>query len=301
MNSLKVLKGGILTLIQDMGRFGFSHLGVSQAGHLDEYSALWANKLLNNEQNSALLEILFGDVEFQANADTNISITGAKVPLFINGIEKPTWRSYFIKTGDIIKLGKIQSGTRVYLAIKGGFVVQKELKSASSSIKEGFGEKKIKTNSILYFSPSQKLNTQKVQDKLIPNYNEALSLRVVLAYQHEQFDKKELDKFFSSSFQVSPDFNRMACKLKGESIKCNISGIISEGISFGAIQIPKDGQAIILLKERQTIGGYPKIGSVLAIDCFKLAQAKIGTFINFEPIEIDEAQRKMKKFYSIFH
>ncbi len=93
----------------------------------------------------------------------------------------------------------------------------------------------------------------------------------------------------------------MGCKLKGEAISCDINGIISEGISFGAIQIPSDGQPIILLKDRQTIGGYPKIGSVLSIDCFKLAQAKPSCKITFKPIEIKEAQEKVREFYSSFN
>ena len=92
----------------------------------------------------------------------------------------------------------------------------------------------------------------------------------------------------------------MACKLKGEPISCDINGIISEGIAFGSIQIPSDGQPIVLLKDRQTIGGYPKIGSVLRIDCFKLSQAKANTKVRFEEISIIQASKKLKEFYSFF-
>ena len=112
--------------------------------------------------------------------------------------------------------------------------------------------------------------------------------------------KKEKEKFFSSEFSVSPESNRMGMKLNGEKITPKISGIISEGIAFGSIQIPSSGQPIILLKDRQTIGGYAKIGSVLAIDCFKLSQAKNNTKIRFEEIDIKSAQEKMKNFYLDF-
>jgi biotin-dependent carboxylase-like uncharacterized protein len=303
MSQLKVLKAGIQTLIQDEGRFGLNHLGVSHAGYLDEYAALWANKLLDNDSNDPLLVILFGGVEFEAEAQTSISITGAKCEFYINDEPKDIWQNHIINAGDNIKIGKVLNGNRIYLAIKDGFHLAKELGSVSTSVKEGFGGldgAKIKTNSILTYHPNVYNTPKRVSESMIPNYEEELILRVVLSYQSEHFPKEELEKFFSSSFEVTPDFNRMACKLKGEPIACDIDGIISEGISFGAIQVPKDGQPIILLKERQTIGGYPKIGSVLPIDCFKLAQAKIGSFIRFEAIEINESQKKMKKFYGIF-
>lgn len=92
----------------------------------------------------------------------------------------------------------------------------------------------------------------------------------------------------------------MGCKLSGEAIKCDINGIISEGIAFGSIQIPSDGQPIVLLKDRQTIGGYPKIGTVLSIDCFKLSQAKVNTKIRFEEISYEKAVEEVKNFYSSF-
>ena len=158
-----------------------------------------------------------------------------------------------------------------------------------TSIKEGFGGlngDKLKNGDFLSFKESRPSVCKRVKSELQGKYEDELILRVVLSYQDESFSKTEQEKFFSNSFKVTADFNRMACKLDGEPIKSSLNGIVSEGISFGAIQIPSDGKPIILLKERQTIGGYPKIGSVLGIDCFKLAQAKIGTIIKFEEISI---------------
>ena len=140
-----------------------------------------------------------------------------------------------------------------------------------------------------------------MKSKYLPTYSDKLELRVVLSYQEDKFPKEQKDKFFSSSYEITNEFNRMGCKLKGEAIRCDIDGIVSEGISFGAIQIPSDGQPIILLKDRQTIGGYPKIGSVLGIDCFKLAQAKPKTQVLFKPISLQEAQELTRKFYSSFY
>ncbi len=299
----EVIKSGILTLLQDKGRFSYTHLGVSNSGFMDEYAAFMCHKLLENDINNNLLEIAFSNVVLKSNSETTISITGACCELFINDILKPTWQTYKIRKDDIIKIGKIHKGQRVYLAVKGGFDIKKEFKSNATTIKEGIGGisgDKIKNGDFLKFYTYDKILNRRLQEKHIPKYEDILTLRVILSYQDDSFSKEEKDKFFNSLYTITPDFNRMACKLSGEKIESSLDGIISEGISFGSIQIPKDGQPIILLKERQTIGGYPKIGSVLNIDCFKLAQMKIGTKVKFIQINIEEAQDKIKSFYSIF-
>ncbi|WP_072681970.1 biotin-dependent carboxyltransferase family protein [Arcobacter sp. LA11] len=303
MSGFEVIKAGVFTLVQDRGRYNYAHLGVTSAGSLDEYAALWAHKLLDNDINDNLLEIAFSNVELKSIGDTTISITGAYCEFFINGVLKPVWQSYNIKAGDTINIGKFTSGTRVYFAVKNGFTIKKEFGSNSTSIKDSLGGlsgNKLVNNDFLPFVDTKAIVKKRVREDLLPKYESELTLRVVLSYQESSFIKEEKEKFFNSSFTVTSDFNRMACKLKGEQIKSSLDGIVSEGISFGVIQIPKDGQPIILLKDRQTIGGYPKIGSVLSIDCFKLAQAKIGTVVRFEELNIEDSQNKIKSFYSNF-
>lgn len=301
--SLEVINKPILATIQDLGRFSYAYIGVSSSGVMDEYAYSYANKILNNDYGTNAIEISFSNVQFKANAPTQVVVTGAKCEFFINDIAKNSWQSYNIKSGDIIKIGKILEGSRVYLGLSGGFDIQKEFGSYSTTIKEGLGGisgDKIKKGDILPFKTSIPSFSQRLKKEFIPHYTDELILRVILSSQEENFSQEQKDKFFSSSYTITTDFNRMGCKLNGEEIRADINGIISEGIGFGAIQIPSDGQPIILLKERQTIGGYPKIGSILAIDCFKLAQAKVGSFVRFEPIEIKESQEKMKEFYRIF-
>lgn len=303
MKGLLVEKSSIFTLIQDSGRYGYAHFGVSPSGVLDEYAAFWANKLLGNSLDTNLLEIAFSNVELKSLINTTISITGAYCEFFINGKLMKTWRSYNIKSGDKIKIGKFTSGSRVYISVKNGFAIEKEFSSNSTSIKENLGGingKKLKNGDLLPISNDSINYEKRAKDKFLPNYNQELILRMVFSSQYDSFSKEEQNKFLSSSYKITSDFNRMACKLNGEKIYSNLTGIISEGISFGSIQIPKDGQPIILLKDRQTIGVYPKIGAVIPIDCFKLAQAKIGTNIKFEKIDIDIAQKKLRDFYSIF-
>ena len=199
-----------------------------------------------------------------------------------------------------IQIGKILEGNRVYLAIFGGFELKKEFGSNSTTIKENLGGidgNKLKKGDILPFRSCSDVTKIAIKKEFIPKYEDELILRVILSYQENYFSIDEKKKFFSSSYTVTNEFNKMAYKLKGEPIKCDINGIISEGIAFGSIQITNDGQPIVLLKERQTIGGYPKIGTVINIDCFRLAQAKSGTKIRFEEISYEDALEKSKKFY----
>ncbi len=301
--SFKVIKAGIFTTLQDKGRFSLSHLGVTQSGFMDEYASLAANKLLGNKLDTNLLEIAFANIELEATKSTCVAITGAYCDFYINDNLKQTWRTHHIKRGDRLKITKINQGQRVYLAVKNGFNILKEFGSNSTTIKESLGGidgKQIKNADILDFDEFDKIVEKRWHRENLPIYEKELRLRVLLSYQEESFSREEKEKFFNSEFEITADFNRMACKLKGEAINSSLNGIVSEAIAFGSIQIPKDGQPIILLKERQTIGGYPKIGSVLSIDCFKLAQMKIGSKIRFEEIDIIEAQKKLKEFYSIF-
>ena len=301
--SLELLNNPFFVTIQDRGRFSYSHIGVTNSGVMDEYAYFIANKLLKNPLDTNILEIGCSNVVFKVNKNTTISITGAFCEFFINDKPKELWQSYEVKKNDILKIGKIINGNWIYLAVFGGFNIEKEFGSNSTSIKENLGGlhgNRLQKGDILSFNKTEELNKTFLKKEFIPKYENELVLRVILSYQYKDFSKDEIEKFFSSDYFVTKDFNRMAFKLQGNKINCDIDGIISEAIAFGSIQIPKDGQPIVLLKERQTIGGYPKIGTLLNIDCFKLAQAKIGTKIKFQEISYNEALQKIKEFYSSF-
>ena len=301
--SLEIINNPLFATIQDMGRYGYSHIGVTNSGVMDEYAYLFAQKLLKNPLNTNILEIAFSNVIFKANANTQIAITGAICEVFINDIKKECWQTHNLRAGDILKIGKILEGNRVYLGVSGGFDIKKEFGSNSTSIKENLGGisgDKLKKGDILPFKSYKISHNIRLKKEFIPSFDSELTLRVILGYQENNFNEEEKKKFFSNTFTLTNDFNKMACKLKGEPISCDINGIISEGISFGAIQIPNDGQIIILLKDRQTIGGYPKIGTVLSIDCFRLSQAREGTKIKFEEISLEKASKKVKDFYQSF-
>ena len=301
--SLKLLNNPFFVSIQDRGRFSYSHVGVTNSGVMDEYAYYIVNKLLNNPINTNVLEIGCPNVIFKVNKTTTIAITGANSEFFINDKKMQLWQSYKVKKNDILKIGKIIDGNWIYLSILGGFDLKKEFGSFSTTIKESIGGldgNRLKKGDVLPFHKSsinKKICKTFLKKEFIPKYEKELVLRVILSYQYEDFLEDELSKFFLSDYFVTKDFNRMGVKLKGNPVNCTLDGIVSEGIAFGSIQIPKDGQPIILLKERQTIGGYPKIGTILNIDCFKLAQAKEGTKIRFKKISYENALLKSREFY----
>ena len=296
MSFFRVIDGGILSLVEDLGRFGLCDKGITNSGVMDEYAYGALNLLLQNPFGTNCVEITLGGLKLEANGSCTIATTGANCKFLINSKEVDTWRTYNIKKGDTLEFGFAKSGLRIYLGVKGGFEIKKELGSNSVTIKENIGRKLEKGDLLKFADTSLESNNFFLKKQFIPTYPKELTLRVLLGYQDDLFEKEELEKFFSSDYMVSSQFNRMGYRLDGQEIKCKANGIISEGISFGAIQIPKDGKPIVLLKERQTIGGYPKIGSVLPVDCFKLSQLKSGDRVNFTPISLQEAEKKMSLF-----
>lgn len=301
--SLELLNSTFFVTIQDKGRFGYSHIGVTNSGAMDEYAYFIVNRLLKNSLDTNVLEIGCSNVIFKFHKNTKIALCGADSEIYLNNEKKELWKSFDVKKNDILKIEKILHGNWLYLGVFGGFNIKKEFDSNSVTIKENFGGLDgniLKKGVTLPFFKYKKFCNSFLKKEYIPNYKSELILRVIFSYQEKDFKKEEKEKFINTDYFITKDFNRMAFKLKGEPIKCDKDGIISEGIAFGSIQIPKDGQPIILLKERQTIGGYPKIGVVLGIDCFKLSQAKFNTKIRFEEISYEEALKITRNFYLFF-
>lgn len=304
MSGIKILKSSPFTTLQDSGRRGFQFIGITTSGAADEYAYNYANKILSNSYGTNALEILWGGLKIQSYVNSYFVITGANFNATLNGKKIENWQSYKIKYGDVLEFFAKTSGQIAYLCFKDGFKVKKELASVSSCIKDEIGglnsEVFIKKGDFLKCKEFNSFQKRVLASKYIPIYKDELTLRVIESYQNDFFSSIEKEKFYNTTYTISKEFNKMGCKLKGEKIEAKKSDIISEGIAFGSIQIPKDGEPIILLKERQTIGGYPKFGVVIAIDCFKLAQMATNGKVKFEKIELKEAQKKLKKLTSLF-
>lgn len=228
-------------------------------GSLDRLSYNWANRLLDNDPNACVIEISMGGLVLQSAIDTQIAITGGDAELTINAKAVSSWQTHSVKSGDKIAFGFAKTAARHYLAIKGGFQIEPMFDSCATVTREKFGSlngEALKENDTLpCLSIPQETQTQRaVRHSDQPEYSttneEALCLRVVLGYQHHSFNHIEKTRFFNNTFTVNDKCDRMGFRLTGAEIKSTISDMLSEGICYGAIQIPADGQPIILLNDR---------------------------------------------------
>lgn len=299
-SGFEVINAGILATIQDCGRKGLGSIGVTEAGAMDEHAFSWLNRLLGNDYGTNALEIVFGGIKLKAVGSTYFALSGAEVEATINNKPIEIWKTHKINDGDILNLGFATNGARVYLGVVGGFDVNPEFGSASVCLKEGIGGSALKANDFLAYKCTSLRDIRKLMLKYKPDFNDTLTLRIVEGYQWNLFEKEQRDKFFNSEYTVTSQNDRMGYRLSGQKIISKSKGIISEPISYGSVQIPSHGEPIVLLKERQTIGGYPKIGSVIPVDCFSLAQRKQDSKVRFELVSLDEAREICQEFYIFF-
>jgi biotin-dependent carboxylase-like uncharacterized protein len=285
--SFKVLQPGILSLLQDSGRRGQQHIGLTNGGPLDREAFDYCNRLLGNTWNSTAIEISFGGLQLQAEVDTFVCVTGADMPLRINGTERPLWSVHPVAAGDSISLDFSENGCRSYLGVADGFTIEPSFGSTATVMRENIGGlrgDKLQAGDQLPCNPVRKRKHYYLEPEHQPRYQNTITVRVIPGYQERHFSRLQQRRFFSHAYTVSDRCDRMGYRLEGPAIKCDIEGILSEGICFGAIQVPADGQPIVLLNDRQTIGGYPKIGSAVSLDAARLAQLRPGGSVHFAPI-----------------
>lgn len=293
MTGFRVIDPGVLSLFQDVGRFGYHGLGLTNGGPLDPVSFYWANRLVGNTANTTAIEVTLGGLSLKSEVETNIAVAGAAMQLKINGKLKTLWRSHRIRLGDMIQLDHTGKRCRSYLAVTGGFHVEPLLGSTATIVRENMGEPICKDQWIACINTDPRGNLA-LPFKEIPSYGEEACLRVIPGYQYELFGTTARSSFFGSEYRVSTKHDRMGYRLKGVPVESPCSEMLSEGICLGAIQIPADGQPIVLLNDRQTIGGYPKIGSVLSCDLANLAQCNTGDCVRFKPTTIGAAQKILR-------
>ncbi|AIE58997.1 biotin-dependent carboxyltransferase family protein [Bacillus methanolicus] len=323
---ITVIKPGLLTSVQDLGRFGFQKYGVIVSGVMDPLAHRISNLLVGNEENEPTLELtLLGPmIEFKENA--LISICGGDLSPSVNGKPVRLWRSVFVKKGSLLQFGPCKIGCRAYLAVAGGFNVPTIMNSSSTYLRAeigGFNGRALKAGDQLKFGSPSNLSTRiikhlvkglgnqqfvemewSVATDLIPIHRNNPAIRVMRGKQFHLFTKESQFNFFHKPFEVTTQSDRMGYRLKGPKLKLeNAEEMISEAVNFGTIQVPSDGDPIVLLADRQTTGGYPKIAQIASVDLPLMAQAKPGDSINFTEISHDEAQhlllereRKIQQF-----
>jgi biotin-dependent carboxylase-like uncharacterized protein len=294
--SLVVRQPGLLSLLQDSGRFGQHGIGLTTGGPLDLEAFALCQRLLGNAPGSTLIEASFGGLELEARVGTFLCVTGASMPLTINGREQALWTVHRIEAGDRISLGNAEAGCRSYLGVADGFDVPPQFGSTATVVREKLGGlrgEKLAPGDVLPCAAVSRRPLLQLPPAWRPQYRNQVTLRVIPGYQQAHFNRLQQRRFFSHRFTVSGNCDRMGYRLEGPAIRCDIEGILSEGICHGAIQIPADGQPIVLLNDRQTIGGYPKIGAALSLDTGALAQLQPGGGVYFAAISPHDAHNAL--------
>ncbi len=280
---IKVLKSGLFTTIQDAGRFGYEAYGIPQNGYLDVASAQLANQLVGNRKQAALIEITGIGPQVEFDSACTIAITGADLSPTLNHKFIKNNCSIKVKPHDILSFGKLKSGFRAYLAIAGEIEVPEVYGSKSTNTLNSFGGykgRKLDKNDVLEISTAQK-STQKPSPTLVSNKYPNI-IQIERGPEHNWFTFQEIAKFMQQTFTVSNDSNRMGYRLDGNWLEHKkLDSLTSSGNIPGVIQITPSLQAIILLNDAGTTGGYPRIAICTQEGINKLAQLKTNDKLEF--------------------
>jgi antagonist of KipI len=292
----KAPKGPFIT-IQDLGRYGHQKSGIPVAGALDRFALETANRLVGNPPGAACLEVTLIGPELMFEQDTVIAITGADLSATLDGHLISLWTSHYVSAGSVLQFGKPVRGVRAYLAIAGGIDVPIVMGSRSTYLKGhigGFQGRALQTGDILPIGEPAETYAPRRLSKTpdyIASHGEETVVRVVLGPQEDHFTQEAITTFLSSTYRITPQSDRMGYRLEGTPLAHRgRAEIISDAIPEGAIQVPANGQPIILLADRQTTGGYPKIATVISADLPKLAQSAPGATVRFSAVTVEEAQ-----------
>lgn len=304
---IKVSKPGMLTTVQDCGRSGYQAYGMPVAGAMDSYAYRVANLLAENPANAAALEMTMLGGTFCFAQDTWVAICGAAMQATLNGKNLENWSRFFIPSGSELVFGYGEVGCRSYLAVHGGIAVTEMLGSRSTYTRGkigGFKGRGLQVGDELAIGQGQKMPQCGIvlPAEFVPHYTDEIKLRVMLGPQDDLFTPQGIEVLFTTSYQISNDADRMGYRLEGAKIEHrDKADIISDALCQGAIQVPGHGMPIIMMADRQTTGGYAKIGTVIGADLSKLAQAKPGDRVRFVQCGDEEAVAALEDVVGNYH
>ncbi|MFN2305210.1 MAG: biotin-dependent carboxyltransferase family protein [Anaerolineales bacterium] len=292
---LLVGKASVLMTIQDGGRFGFQRFGVPESGPMDWWAFRAANHLVDNHPQQACVEIGFSSAELIMEGEDLIAACGAGYQLFINGRNMPLWMAIWVKHGDKLSLEKVPGGNWVYLGISGGIQTKAWMGSRSFYARARLGQK-IYVSKALPLSENHQGDRSRAgaqfDNNAYPAYGRDPVVRIILGPHQDRFTSESMADLCSGSYRVSPRSDRMGYRLQGQTLLHNKGAdLVSQGMALGEIQIPADGQPLVMMPDHPTTGGYTCIGTVAKVDLPLLAQAEFGlATIQFQLIEVKPAQ-----------
>ncbi len=279
MSRIHVAAPGFLTTVQDLGRFGYAHFGISASGAADPLALRAGNLLVGNAENAAALEMTLTGGEFSFEGASVIALTGAD---FGSSVEM--WRPVEIPSGATVRCGHARDGARCYLAVRGGLDVPLVMGSASVHVMTGVGGRPVRRGDAIAIGDGAVRRPRKPA-RGIPEPGGSAGLRVTAGPQAAWFG----DELYGASYRVSEESNRMGIRLRGPALPSPGGHMITEGVALGAVQAPPDGQPIVLFVEHQTTGGYPKPANVISADFRRLGQLRPRDEVRFERVTMEGA------------
>tara|TARA_Y100001970_G_scaffold292093_1_gene431896 strand:- start:940 stop:1863 length:924 start_codon:yes stop_codon:yes gene_type:complete len=305
-NYFKILRPGINSTFQDLGRFGLQHLGIVASGCMDQLSFCISNKLVGNKISEGAIEFAYQGPSLELIGETALVAISGNVNFKIikkNGeiVQGNTNESFFVSNGDKIDILSTINSVYGYFSIFGGFKLKEVKGSLSTLVRAKIGPNngnKLQSNDKIFFNTSAK---KQKKYKIQLNFDLDNVIRVMAGLQINYFSKKSQGDFFEKEYKVTKLTDRMGMRLEGEKLENTIDkNIKSEGITKGSIQVPGDGQPIILLSDHPTIGGYPKIANVITADYDKLVQKTPGTKIKFKLVDLPIAEKAFEEYVRKF-
>lgn len=291
MSALTVLKPGLLTTVQDAGRVGFQRYGMPVAGAMDPFAMAVANALVGNPPGAAVLEATLLGPTLRADSELVVAVCGAEMTPMVEGEPMGMWRSFRLAAGASLALGTAAVGTRAYVAVAGGFAVPMVMGSASTYLQGRLGGhegRALRRGDVLPVGPApgEAAAGRRLVPEAIPRYPDEARLRVVPGPEATSLDPVA----WREPYVVTPQSDRMGYRLAGPAIGHAGAELLSDATPRGTIQVPPDGQPILLMVDRQPTGGYPRLGVVASVDLPAAAQLRPGQRVRFEPVTVEEAQ-----------
>jgi len=287
------MKPGFFTTVQDRGRYGYAHLGVSPAGAADPLSFRIANLLVGNEDNAPVLEMTLLGATLEFNGSAIIAITGADCECKAGTDRVPPNAALELRAGTVLQCGSMTTGARCYLAVQGGFDVQPVMGSASTFVAARFGGfqgRRLQSGDVLQVRKGGSSHARLLHSGALESLHSRGPLRITRGAQQNWFGPESFAILLSNSYIVSEQSNRTGLRLQGETVRPREQAeLLTDGIPLGAIQVPQDGQPIILFVDQQTTGGYPKIANVIAADIHCVGQLRPRDQVRFAELSITEA------------
>jgi biotin-dependent carboxylase-like uncharacterized protein len=296
---IRILDAGPQTTVQDLGRTGQMRYGIPPSGPVDRFAFVLANRLVGNADSAAALECTLVGPRFAVTTAVAIAVTGADMPVTVNGQGTPGWTTIALKPGDVVKLGPARTGVRSYIGVAGGLDVPLVLGSRSTYLRGRVGGvegRALGKGDELRVFPSGPVRSRRVDQRAIPSYAGEPTIRAVLGPQDDRFTAEGLRALFGGRYEVLPQSDRMGSRLSGPRIvHARGHDIVSDGIALGSIQVPGDGQPIVLLVDRQSTGGYTKVATICSCDIWRVGQARPGQSLRFHQIGVGEAHQLLRE------